>query len=543
MDRKKLISKIIVLLLLVGMLSSAFGCASQPPAASTPASTSPEETNPSAAPEQPSDTNVPDSTTASAATGYTQDINGALARTSGKRFDGITVVVSGASGQVEFLGEVAKPWEEATGAKVQIVVTPAGDWPDKVVTGLSANTFIGDLINVPSYLDGDLMGGGYIEPVPAEVKDKLDWNDILPAIRNNQTDWGGVTYGYPWDGDIHSLYYRKDMIADPNNQAKFKEQYGYDLVAPTTWDQFKDISEFFTGVGADGKQHYGSTMLLMRKNHGIQGFVSVAAAFAKSPDDPAFFFDPETMKPRINNEGFVKALQYIVDMAPFMPPDTPNLDWMGNAQAFTGGLVAMDIQWADIGTMAYDPSTSVVSGKVGYALTPGSMETFDAKTGEWVNFDQPNMVPYAAYGGWQNLVPANAQAKEAAIDLAAYLASPETMLYASVTPGSGVNPARASTIKATQAWLSIFSTEQEAADYLNIQQEALSNSNLIYNMRLPGYIQYQDALELAISKALAKQSTPQAALDEAAATWEQITDKIGRDSQMKLYKESIGLGN
>ncbi len=540
MNCKKLIEKCIGLLVLVGMLFSASGCASQTPAASTTVSNNTEETSPTSASVQPSSTVATGSTTAPADTGYTEDIEGALARTSGKRFDGTTVVVSGASGQVEFLGQVAKPWEEATGAKIQISVTPAGDWPDKVVTGLSANTFIGDLVNVPSYLDGDLMGGGYIEPVPEDVKNRLDWDDIFPAIRNNQTDWGGVTYGYPWDGDIHSLYYRADMIADPDNQAKFKEKYGYDLAAPETWDQFKDVSEFFTGVGTDGKQHYGSTMLLMRKNHGIQGFVSVAAAFAKSPDDPAFFFDPDTMKPRINNEGFVKALQYILDLRPSMPPDTPNLDWMGNAQAFTGGLVAMDIQWADIGTMAYDPSTSVVTGKVGYALTPGSEQTFDAKTGKWVTFDQPNMVPYAAYGGWQNLVPANAKAKEAAIDLAAYLASPEIMLYASVTPGSGVNPARSSTIKSTKAWLSIFPTEQEAADYLNVQQEALSNSNLIYNMRLPGYIQYQDALELAISKALAKQSTPQDALDEAAATWEQITDKIGRDSQEKLYQESIG---
>jgi multiple sugar transport system substrate-binding protein len=191
--------------------------------------------------------------------------------------------------------------------------------------------------------------------------------------------------------------------------------------------------------------------------------------------------------------------------------------------------------------MAYDPSTSVVAGKVGYALTPGSMETFDAVTGKWVTFDKPNYAPYAAYGGWQNVVPANAKEKEAAIDLATYLSAPETMLYASVTPGSGVNPARASTISNTDAWLSVFPDAKAVNDYLSIQQEALSNPNLIYNMRLPGYIQYQDALELAVSKALAKQVTPKEALDEAAASWNQITDKLGRETQRKLYRQSIGL--
>jgi len=531
MEKRKVIKRIFGFAVLVGLLFSAIGCSSQE--VNTPVE------EPVTEPQLSGET---EKEVVEEVVGFQPNIEGALARTSGKRFDGVTVVLAGVSGQVEFVGDAAKPWEEATGAKVELSITPMGDFPDKVAAGFAANTFVGDILNVPPYLAGDLMGAGFVEPVPDDVKERLDWEDVLPVFRINQTDWGGVTYGYPWDGDVHSLYYRTDLIEDSNKQEAFKSEFGYNLSAPTNWDQFFDQAKFFTGDWGDGRQHYGTTMLLMRKNHGIHGFVSIASSFAKMPDDPAFFFDPDTMEPRINNEGFVRALQYVVDLAPYMPSDAPNMDWMGNVQAYTSGLVAMDIQWADIGVMAYDPTISVVAGKVGYALTPGSMETFDARTGKWVEFEETNYAPYAAYGGWQNIVAANSQAKEAAIDLATYLSTPEIMLYASVTPGSGVNPARYSIMENTAAWLSVgFPNEEAVAEYLAIQQAVMEHPNTIFQLRIPGYIQYQDALELAISKALANQATPQEALDEAAAAWEEITDRIGRESQQKLYRESIGL--
>lgn len=533
MKTKKGIQAILAVLMIISMVLLLAGCKT---AKVEPTVTDGQDT------EATSETGAAEETTGEEVKAYTPDYEGALKRTSGKRFDGVTVVMVGAAGQVEFVGETAKAWEEATGAKVELSIFPMGELVDKVTTGLAAGTFVGDIMNVPSYLAGDLMGGGLIEPVPDEVKARLDWEDVIPVFREEQSDWGGVTYGYPWDGDVHSLFFRQDLIDDPANQAKFKEKYGYDLVAPQSWDQFRDVSEFFTGDWGDGKQHYGATMLMLRKGHGFHGFTSVAAGFAKMPDDPAFFFDPETMDPRINNEGFVAALEYIVDLHQFMPPDNPTLDWIGNVQAFASGLAAMDIQWADVGVMAYDPDFSIVAGKVGYALTPGSMKTFDARTGEWATFDTPNYAPYIAYGGWHNIIPANAKSKEAAIDLAAYLTSPEIMTYAAVTPGSGVNPARVSTLENTTAWLGVgFPDEKAVADFLAIQLESMNHPNVIFQLRLPGYIQYQDALELAISKAVAGQATPQEALDEAAAAWNEITERLGRESQLKLYRQSISL--
>ena len=41
---------------------------------------------------------------------------------------------------------------------------------------------------------------------------------------------------------------------------------------------------------------------------------------------------------------------------------------------------------------------------------------------------------------------------------------------------------------------------------------------------------------------LGRPETAQETADAIAAAWEKITDQIGRESQIKLYKESLGIG-
>ena len=45
-----------------------------------------------------------------------------------------------------------------------------------------------------------------------------------------------------------------------------------------------------------------------------------------------------------------------------------------------------------------------------------------------------------------------------------------------------------------------------------------------------------------LSAAMSAQKTAQEALSDTAATWEEITDRQGRDKQLKQYQEAIGYG-
>ncbi len=53
---------------------------------------------------------------------------------------------------------------------------------------------------------------------------------------------------------------------------------------------------------------------------------SRATAYAKHPDDKAWLFDADTMKPRINNPAWVRAIQDVIDALPSEPADQLNAD-------------------------------------------------------------------------------------------------------------------------------------------------------------------------------------------------------------------------
>ena len=48
----------------------------------------------------------------------------------------------------------------------------------------------------------------------------------------NLYTWQGKLYGVLFDADAQILYYRKDVLSNPEFQEKFKAKLGYDLPNP-----------------------------------------------------------------------------------------------------------------------------------------------------------------------------------------------------------------------------------------------------------------------------------------------------------------------
>lgn len=465
------------------------------------------------------------------------------ARAQDRPFEGVEVVVSGPAGQVECILNWTGEWEERTGATVSVNPIPFSDVDSKVLTATGTGTFLADVYYIGSQTAGQLMGAGQVLEVPAEYQDQLGLDDIPDIYNQFQLSWGGTMYGIPWDGDMLMLNYRSDLLADPTSQQEFRDQYGRDLAAPQSWTEYAEIAAFFTGkdLNGDGGPDYGLVELPMRKNHAWNGFLSRAAGYAKHPDDPAFFFDPETMVPRINTPGFVKALEDWKTALQWGPPDMLSYDWAANAQSFIGGRAALNIQWGDIGPMSVDPEASVVKDMVGFDTIPGSTEVWNPQTGAWETMETPNKAPFAGFGGWIYVVPTLTRNADAAFDLAAHLGSPEVRQQAVTTPGCGANPSALAQLDPA-IWVAAGFSEEAAEDYTQAIEDSLTNPNVVFDLRIPGIQDYKDSLEIAITKALSGEASAQDALDEAAAEWERITDRLGRDQQGRYYRESLGLG-
>ena len=64
--------------------------------------------------------------------------------------------------------------------------------------------------------------------------------------------------------------YRKDWFSRPESQAEFKKKYGRDLAPQKTYDELKQVAEFFQGREIDGKKVYQIGLPIHQGFRGIQ---------------------------------------------------------------------------------------------------------------------------------------------------------------------------------------------------------------------------------------------------------------------------------
>ena len=463
-------------------------------------------------------------------------------------FAGQTVVFQGLSNagfHVNVFRPISRAWEEATGAKVEwIEVTQTDSYP-KMSQALASGNVEFDVLEGSGGWEGEMLGGGYFIPMPAEVKDAPEYayDDIMPYLHGPTRTWDGETYGATIDGDMHHFNYRKDVFVSEDLRAEWASNGGEgEYGPPTTWQQVQQYGAFFEGkTDPDGMPTYGHLDPLARSGGlGTYFVVSRASSYAKHPDDPAFFFDPETMKPKINSPAFVRALDDMIAMVPFAPPDQQNADLHKTLGDFLAGTGTSAHWWADIGGNEYASDQSIVQDKVGFSILPGSPDVYNYASGEWDTIEGNNFAPYLAFLGWGLYVTKAAEtrkASEAAWDLVKHLSSKDISLWMNIYP-SGMNPSRKSHFNPAD-WTIAGYPEADAKQYLDSISQSYDHPNRIVDLRIPGQGAYWIAAEDEWTRAVSGDISSQEALDNAVAKWDEITDRLDRAKQQELYSASI----
>ncbi len=295
-------------------------------------------------------------------------------------------------------------WVEDNGYTLERGAFGQQELTDKIMQSVATDTYLADIFQFPSNARADVINANALQEIPQEVLDAIDFEDVLPGIVNTLS-WEGKIYALPYDGDIHYYSFRKDLFADPDNNSHFSDAYGYDLSPENgaeTWDQWRNICEFFTGWDWNGngeEDDFGAACMTKRGDMLWWGFNSRATAYAKHPDDDAYFIDLDTGEARLNNPGFVRALtEWAEEMQNWAPPGGTGFTYGDSLNAMNGGRVAQTYNW-DAVTSATDPEASVIKGLQGYDILPGSHEVYNAKSGEWDYFDVPSHAPFHAFGG------------------------------------------------------------------------------------------------------------------------------------------------
>lgn len=431
-------------------------------------------------------------------------------------------------------------FEEKTGAKVRILTPSWDETIRKIDESISQGSKEFDIYVVTAMWNGTLLGNHLIEPIPEKIKQQINWEDVLPIYRNTVLSWDGVAYGLPYDGDCINLYYRKDIFENPEYQARFEKTYGYPLAPPQTWTEFADIAAFFNNWDwdNDGQKEYGFAGMRVQGDISMLQFFAIAAAYAKYPEDKAYYFDPDTMKPRINNPGFLRALKEYISLTQFGPPGMASFAGHDVRDNFVSGEVAMALDWADMGVHAVDSPVSIVKDKVGYAQIPGSNDVYNSMTHAW---EKRHNLASSISGNWMFLINKNSQHKDLAFAFSAHMTSAELTKKLTATSGVAVNPSRYSHFKDPETWNQSGFSTQSAKAYLDTITTALANPNVEYDITIAGAARYYQIADTYIYKALSKQLSPQEALDIIATEWDKITDDMGREKQISSYKATLNL--
>lgn len=410
------------------------------------------------------------------------------------QFEGDTLRVKLIGGaQYEPLYARIADWEAATGATVEVISRKNHFELDREIKqDIAAGT-----------LDW-CVGSNHTSFAPQYGNIYTDLNTLIDAsvlaefqelaLANSTVD--GRLVQLPRHSDISNLYYIKSLFEDADNKAAFATEYGYDLMPPETWDQFKDQAMFF----ADAPTFYGTQFV--GKDEAITGrFYELLVA------NGGQLFD-EDWNPTFNSEAGVEAVNWFRDLyeAQAVPAGSVNYLWDDTGLGFASGTVALNLDWAGWASFFNDPENSQIAGDVGLVRAPKGSAGIRS--------------------GWSGShtfsITETCDNKEAAASLITFLTSHESQM---VEATAGLLPTRAAVWDDAKA---VFAADGNDFLVEVFETYAISmNEDAFTPPLITPWIEVSNEIWPELQAAILGEKTPQEALDDAADAARLVMEDAG----------------
>ncbi|MDX2160019.1 MAG: extracellular solute-binding protein [bacterium] len=241
-----------------------------------------------------------------------------------------------------YLQQIGNDYAAETGITVNIVQTPWGSYYDRVTTEWAAQGTAFDMVVGDSqWLGQAVTEGHYLDlteflTTPADNGVSIA-DTVTPATLQYYGEYpsgSGSYYAYPTEGDANGWAYRRDLFEDPEEMAAFEAAYGYPLAVPQTWDELRDIAEFFNRPD-DGL--YGIGVYTQIDYDGItMGFQNPLFSFGADWKDAE-----NNVLGVVNSPEAVAALELYRELYSFAPPGTNNAFFAEMNDEFINGRAAM----------------------------------------------------------------------------------------------------------------------------------------------------------------------------------------------------------
>lgn len=223
--------------------------------------------------------------------------------------------------------------------------------------------------------------------------EEIDVDDIHSLLQETHMKYEGRWYGMPTHVNPMVLFYRKDLF----------EKYGYEV--PKTWEETAKIAKELNDKLAPDV--HGITFMGRKEIQLACTYLNFLGAYGEY-----IFEKTETgLKPSINSEGAVKALEALAGLKPHASPEVLGYGFDENMMAFARGEAAMSIMWSSIINVYQDPEQSNIVDKWGIAPMPG------------VRLPDGSVRSRALLGGWTVGISKDSRHKDAAWEFLKWIIS------------------------------------------------------------------------------------------------------------------------
>jgi multiple sugar transport system substrate-binding protein len=412
----------------------------------------------------------------------------------------------------------AKQWEELTGVKMHFVEYGYTDIPAKIMAEAVAKTGQYDIFNQFPYVVPDAAGAGVIMPLDEFARrGQPDFSTIEPALRAQQT-YNGKFYLFLLDGDHLILVLRQDILALPEVKAEFKARYGREPGCPETMAQWEQMAEFFHTK--KGETRWGMTF--EQDLFGAMGYRAINFSYRHFP---AYFggllFDKD-MKPRINTPHGIQTIKAFTSIVKYMPPDiqgwgTPQIyPFWASGQAFSVMSFPSIVGYGNA-----NPE-SKIKGQQLSCVIPGVQ----------VDGKLVRRSPQAAGTGY--MVSRYSKHPELAYYFLQWFTGPTKGDEAIADPKGYWDPMRGSNLT-HEGIIAKFGKQFVEA---TLENTKYATSLLM----LPGNEEYFNVLDKSLALVMQGNLTAEAAAKEIETGWNKVTDDIGRQEQIKIWRSGVESG-
>ena len=404
-------------------------------------------------------------------------------------------------------------WKAVSGGELEVLEQPLAD------------AITADVVIFPSRLLGELVEHGHLLPIPQATleSNELAWTEVFDLLKSREATWGQETYALPLGSPVFTLMYRADLLKKLGKEA------------PNTWPEYLELAETLKS------QEGIATVEPLAPGWSGKVLLARAASYAKHPDNYSTLFHKDSMEPLIAGPPFVRALAELVAASKFSSA-ARSQDPKTARQEVLAGRAAMALTWATAADSLDDKQELPPGAQIAFAELPGSEQVYNIGNQNWEpqTSGKVRLVPLLSIAGRLASVTQASEKSTDALRLITWLSGPKwSSRVAAVS--SATTLYRNSQLKSPQDWVDANLDANAAVEYGDTVQKALVRESSLSTPRIPGEVEYLQALDEAVTTAGEGAAKPEVALATAAAKWQEITNRFGLTKQRQAYHRSLGL--